>query len=352
MKLLSLKELKLKIKLIQYLKLHLIILLFNIFNVAAQNENNDLKVDKLKLNELQNQNIQIENSKHITLLDSENKILLNDTTNLTNIDSLKKMNNSFKKTILLGGTIGTFAVTQIYQYKDYWSNRGDFTIMNWQTEYDDALLADKLGHLYFTYGLSKVYSNALQWSGYNKEESILYGSVLAFSYQLYVEIQDGFSKGQPYLGLSRGDILANFIGAIYPNLQLNNKILENINFKINFKKSDNYDRLGYSNIINDYESTYHWVSFDLYNLLNENTKNYWTPYLNLALGHSVKNINRYGSGNHEFYVSLDINFNPLKELIGIDNLLVNSIFEFINLYKIPSPTIKVHPEVVWVGFKI
>ncbi len=310
----------------------IIILIFNSSNLFAQIENSNTKV----------------------LLDSSTTNLSNNSNSIitTNSDNTTISTNNIKKILLVGGTISTFAVTQIYQYKDYWSDRNQFTIMDWETEYNDALMSDKFGHFYFTYGLSKVYSHGLEWSGYNKKESILYGSILAFSYQLYVEIQDGFSKGQPYLGFSRGDIVANLFGAIYPNIQLNNEILENINFKINFKKSDNYDRLRYTNIINDYESTYHWVSFDIYNLLDENSKKYWTPYFNLAFGHSVKNINRYGSGNHELYISLDFNFNPLKELIGLDSHLINSIFEFINLYKLPSPTIKVHPEVVWVGFRI
>ncbi|MFY8161871.1 MAG: DUF2279 domain-containing protein [Candidatus Kapaibacteriota bacterium] len=275
-----------------------------------------------------------------------------DTLPILKYDLTEQQINSYKLYGLLGATIGTFAITQIYQYEDYWGKRNDFTVMDWKTEYDDALCADKFGHFYFTYGLTKLYTNGFQWTGMDEKSSTFYSSIIALSYQTYVEIQDGFSTGQPYLGFSRGDIIANFAGAIYPNLQVRYDYLKNYNMKISFNKSKNYDKIGYQNVTMDYESTYHWLSIDIYNQLSDESKKYWTPYINLAIGHSVKNIDRYGVGNHEVYLSLDWNLEPLREYYDKDNHLLNSILTFIGLYKLPAPAVKIYPNVVWYGLRL
>lgn len=98
----------------------IIILIFNSSNLFAQIENSNAKV----------------------LLDSSTTNLSNNSNSkiTTNSDSTTISNNNIKKILLVGGTISTFAVTQIYQYKDYWSYRNQFTIMDWETEYNDALM--------------------------------------------------------------------------------------------------------------------------------------------------------------------------------------------------------------------
>lgn len=273
-------------------------------------------------------------------------------TQLQNKDKDTVKINDLKTAILLGSTIGTFAVTQVYQYKDYWGNRTPFHIMDWKTEYNDALMADKLGHFTFTYGLTKIYANGFEWAGFDRKSSLLYSSLVAFAYQTYVEVQDGHSTGQPYLGFSRGDFIANSIGAIYPHLQSEFETLNNFNFKISFNKSANYEKIGYQNLTMDYESTYHWLTIDLYNLLDENAQSYWSKYVNIAIGHSVNNIDRYGGGNHEIYLSLDWNLEPLREHYDNDNNLLNSILTFISLYKLPAPAVKIYPNVVWYGLRL
>lgn len=276
---------------------------------------------------------------------SQNLYIENDSIDSVEISTLKT-------SILLGGTIGTFAITQVFQYEDYWGNRTPFHIMDWKTEYNDALLADKLGHFTFTYGLTKIYANGFEWAGFDKKSSLLYSSLVAFAYQTYVEVQDGHSTGQPYLGFSRGDFIANSIGALYPHLQSEFETLNKFNFKISFNKSANYEKIGYQNLTMDYESTYHWLTIDIYNLLDNNLQDYWSKYLNVAIGHSVNNIDRFGTGNHEVYLSLDWNLEPLRDLYDKDNHFLNSILTFISLYKLPAPAVKIYPNVVWYGLRL
>lgn len=44
--------------------------------------------------------------------------------------------------------------------------------MDWKTEYDDALLADKLGHAAFAYTTARTLSGLFMQCGYEKERQL------------------------------------------------------------------------------------------------------------------------------------------------------------------------------------
>lgn len=271
------------------------------------------------------------------LLLSITKAKANDSTNI----------NSYKLGGLLGVSTGAFIYGQIDQKEKYWGNVSDFHIMPWQQEYDDALMADKLGHLYFGYTLSKLYQSAFQWCGIDSNQSAWFAAGLAFSFHTYVEVNDGFSSGKPYLGFSRGDWIADVVGASFPVVQRYYPDFKNISFKISLSKSSNFDRNGYSSLTDDYESTYHWISLNVYDLMDSDFKKYYPSFVNLALGHNVRNINRYGNGNHEIYLALDWNF----EKLPIEGELGDFLKKVLNSYKFPSPAVKIYPNVIWYGLK-
>jgi len=64
-----------------------------------------------------------------------------------------------------------------------------------ENDWTYALNVDKLGHMYAGYLLSRVFRYSLEWSGFSEHTSTFYGSVLGLSYQLYVEVEDGFHRG-------------------------------------------------------------------------------------------------------------------------------------------------------------
>lgn len=250
--------------------------------------------------------------------------------------------------IISGISVGGIIIGELNQKQTYWNERTSFHVMDFKTEYNDALLADKYGHLFFAYAVSRTYSTAFEWSGFNRKNATLLGGAVAFLYQTYIEIQDGFSTGAPYLGFSVGDMLANTTGAIFPYLQLQAPVLQNFNFKISFQKSANYEKIGYNSITEDYESTFHWLSINVNGLLSENAKKWYPAFINFAIGHSVKNIDRYGAGNHELYLAFDWN---LEALPG-DSFILKLLKQTFNLYKLPAPAVKIYPNVVWYGLKL
>jgi hypothetical protein len=257
-------------------------------------------------------------------------------------DTAAQKTDGLKLGIVLGVSAGVFAVTQVEQYRTYWSDSEPFHIMEWHNEYDDALMADKFGHCFFTYTAANNYRSALEWTGMDTLDAAYWSAGLAWAFQLYVEIHDGHSGGAPYLGFSRLDIAANTLGAAYFIAQQHVPILRNGIWKLSYWPSDEF-RAGTADansIFNDYTSTYHWFSVNPAGLLGE-AKPSWLPsWLNLAVGHSVKGIDRFGAGNHELYCSLDVDF---TRLLPQDTWLLRSLSRALNMYKLPLPSLRILP---------
>jgi len=234
------------------------------------------------------------------------------------------------------------------QAKDYWSESSPFHLMDWQTEYDDALLADKLGHAMFSYTAARTMAGIFEQSGYDKRTSAFYGSGISLIHQTIVEIRDGYSDGAQYLGFSRGDAIANVFGAGLPILQEYIPALDCIRMKFSFLPSESFKVNGGNSILNDYQSTYHWLSFNIAGIVGRQRIGAWSEFLNVAIGHSVNSIDRFGSGNHEVYLSLDIN----AEALPFDDSWGLTLKRLLNSVKLPMPCVKLYPNIVWYGLRI
>jgi len=250
-----------------------------------------------------------------------------------------------KKIIVIGGATALFfTYGYVIQNNVWWKGEKAEFHFNNSKDYKYALNADKLGHFYFGYLTTNLYSDLFQWAGVKRERSLLYGGIIAFTFHTFTEIRDGFSAEY---GFSWGDLAADFLGAAYPSLQEYYPVLKPFNFKISFYPSEKYKSGAYSNIMDDYESTYHWLSIDINKLLRKNSKLYFPNFINLTIGHSVNNLDGMGGGNHELYIGLDWNFEALPG----DYPLWKTIKKWLNYYHFPAPAVKVYPNVVWYGLK-
>ncbi len=249
-----------------------------------------------------------------------------------------------KLAIIGGTTVAFFTYGYIIQNDIWWKGeKSDFHFNNSQ-DYKYALNADKLGHFYFAYLTTNIYSDLFQWAGIKKRKALLYGGLVAFTFQTFTEIRDGFSKGY---GFSWGDLTANFLGAAYPSLQEYYPVLRPFNFKVSFYPSEKFKNGEHSSILDDYESTYHWLSIDVNGLLPQSAKEVFPDFINIAIGHSVKNLDGFGGGNHELYISLDWDFEALPG----DAPFWKTLKRWLNFYHFPAPAVKVYPDVVWYGLK-
>lgn len=252
--------------------------------------------------------------------------------------------NYYKLSVIGGITIGGFIYGHALQSDIWWKGEKVPFRFEWNYDWKYALGADKLGHFYFPYLMTNVYSDAFQWSGIEKKKSLYYASSLSFLYQTYIEIRDGFSKEW---GFSWGDFTANTLGAAYPIFQEEIPFLKNVNMKLSFYPSERFKSGSHSVIIDDYESTYHWLSFNIYNFLPDKMKNWYPKWINLALGHGVRELDSQKGGKHEFFIALDWN---LEELPG-EGWFINLLKKYLNFYKLPAPAVQITPEVVWFGLK-
>jgi hypothetical protein len=251
--------------------------------------------------------------------------------------------NYLRFSFIAGVTLGGITAGHLIQYNLWWSGKRSGFHFNWHQDWVHDLGMDKFGHFYFPYLVTNVYSQLFEWSGIDEDKSLLYAGSFAMLYQTYVEIIDGFTAN---LGFSWGDFCADALGSIYPLLQEKNHVLKNFSFKISFEKSLSFKHHTHRIIFDDYESTYDWLSINIKNFLPGSIRKYYPSFINLAIGHSVKNL-IFGKPYHEFYLGLDWNLNGLPGDFWLWKILKRNL----NYYHFPAPTIRIYPDVVWFGFK-
>jgi Predicted periplasmic lipoprotein (DUF2279) len=231
-----------------------------------------------------------------------------------------------------------------FQNNLWWKGEESPFHFDWEHDWTYALGSDKLGHFYFPYAVTKLYGQAFAWCGVDTASSLWLAGGLGLAHQTFVEVRDGFSAEW---GFSWGDFVANTLGAGYPIAQHYIEPLGSFDWKISFQPSAKYKAGAYRAIIDDYESAYHWLSVDVHDLLPAEARDFWPAWLNIAAGHSVKDLDLRGGGYHEIFLSLDWN---LEGLPG-DGWFWNLLKKNLNLYHLPAPAVRIYPGVVWYGLK-
>lgn len=240
--------------------------------------------------------------------------------------------------IVTGITASTAYVVHYYQSRAWWQeNRSKF---HFQNDWEYALWIDKLGHWWGATTLQHLFSTSLSWSNFSDNTSQWLGSILAFSYQLYVESFDGFAQDW---GFSPGDALFDFGGAFYPLLQHYFPSLKNVNLKLSYfpskrlLKKDPSDEL-YKNkfVIDDYEGQSFYLSFKVNNMLPSSLEKYWPDFLCVALGYSMRNWTGYAKADVNYYLALDYDI----EQIPLHGPFWHFIKHTLNLIHLPAPGIR------------
>lgn len=247
--------------------------------------------------------------------------------------------------ILVGGASGVaFALGHGVLNNLWWKGAEAPFHVNTTQDYLYALNADKIGHAFFAQFASSAYSRAFLWCGLDSSTSAWAGFGIAMSYQTYIEIRDGFSKDY---GFSWGDMSANVIGASLPLIKQYVPAVRPFDLQVSFYPSSKFRSGAYNAIIDDYESTTHWIAFQPFSSLPVAWQAWYPKWIGLAVGHTVANLDGTGGGNHRLFISLDWN---LKELPGLPRWL-HTIFDVLHFYHLPAPAVEVYPNVVWYGFK-
>jgi hypothetical protein len=185
---------------------------------------------------------------------------------------------------------------------------------------------------------------ALMASGLDYNSSALYGSIFGIAYQSYVEFEDGFAKDW---GFSPSDWYFDFIGPCFYLAQHYVPALQNITPKWQYiptewTTKENINRP--KTFLDDYNSTTFWYSLNVYNILPENLKKYWIPWLNITIGYGadsdIKNVDPLHPDQQNirrFLIGLDYN---LVKLLPEGGSFWNWFRQTLNYIKFPSPAVE------------
>lgn len=246
--------------------------------------------------------------------------------------------------VVAGATVGGFVVGHGILNDLWWKGERVPFHINTAQDYSYALNADKYGHATFAFMASTVYGDLMRWCGLDSTSAAWWGFGVAMTYQTYIEVRDGYSRDY---GFSWGDIGANTLGAALPVAKHYVPALRAFDLQISFWPSDAFRQGAYNAIIDDYTSTTHWLAMNVHDLAPRSVQQYLPPWLGVAIGHSVRNLDGRGGGEHVVVLSLDWQLHRIPNLPS----WLRDIARVLHLYHLPAPAVQILPNVVWYGLR-
>ncbi|MBI4810661.1 MAG: DUF2279 domain-containing protein [Ignavibacteriales bacterium] len=261
--------------------------------------------------------------------------------------SSKQTQINSTRLLLVGGTlVGAMTAIHIYQQNGWWKdNRAPF---HFQEDLKYGLTVDKIGHFYGGAVLGFVMSKSLQWANLPEESALWIGAGGSLLFQSYVEIEDGFSKW----GFDRVDWASNLAGALWNPARYYMPYLQNFDLKLSYHPSEligTKHGIGFQGqkhiMIDDYEGQTFWLSVKVGNLLPERIKDYWLPFLGIAIGYGARDI--AGTEPHRVYfLAPDLD---MTKIIPDDTPFLKTLGEALNFIHLPLPAVQFAPKTIWYG---
>ena len=251
-------------------------------------------------------------------------------------DTLKK--GRLTGVIVAQGAIYGGAITglSLMYYKDY--KRSGFYFYN---DNNSWLQIDKAGHIFSSYYLGEIMYLSYRWAGVERKQAILYGSLLAYTFQLNIEILDGISSKW---GFSWGDIAANTAGCmLFAGQQLawdEQRFLVKYSWHPTDYPKYNPGILGATfveNLWEDYNGMTFWLSGNISSFLPDRSK--FPKWLNVAIGYGGEGlaVTAYNYQMYrQYYLSLDVDLTR----IPTRSKSLKVLFAILNFIKIPFPALE------------
>jgi hypothetical protein len=263
------------------------------------------------------------------------------------LDSIQPYRNRKQWLVTAGVVAYTGGMAGLYKlwYADY--ENESFHFFNDGKEW---LQMDKCGHLFTTYQISRLSNEALLWAGFERKNAILKGAGYAMLFQTTIEAFDGFSSAW---GFSWFDMLANTIGAgLFVGQQLEwqeQRITVKFSYHASPYANDRPNVLGstpITRVFKDYNGQTYWLSTPLSCWWKHNNMPQW---LAISMGYGAQGMtggyqnldaSKSISRNRQFYLAADIDLTRIK----CKSKLLKSIFNTINIIKLPAPTLSFEKE--------
>jgi hypothetical protein len=151
--------------------------------------------------------------------------------------------------------------------------------------------ADKLGHLWANYAVTRGMSRILEWGGYSKQTALITSTTLAVAFFALVEVKDGYEPGY---GFSLGDVLFNAAGnALGAAVEVLPALERRFDFRLEYWPSPYFRQeiktKGPFNSAEDYSGQRFLVSYHLASIDRARENRYWgwIEWLDLSLGYQA-----------------------------------------------------------------
>lgn len=228
----------------------------------------------------------------------------------------------------------------LYQnYETFWKDASNVPF-HFSNDPPYAYHNDKFGHAYYTGFATCLGKEAYMLAGMDSKTALWISVGAALLAQTLVEFEDGVTTGGPFTGFSPGDEIANFLGAGFQIGKEYVPYLRNFDFKLGFYPSDSYYQGDYRSILDDNESRYYWLS---YNLSHDINTSWYPKWLNVGIGHSVKDISPWKKPYTQAFVGFDLNLRGLP----IKGKVWTIIAELLSHFRIPFPALQFAPALKW-----
>ncbi len=220
--------------------------------------------------------------------------------------------------------------------------------------FDDSgewFLFDKAGHAYTAYQITRVSREAYRWAGLTDRQAAWWGGVNGLTFQLPIEILDGFS---PEYGFSVGDMVANVAG---PTLYLSQQLTWG-EVRISPKWSWHPTRLARERPevlgrnrseqwLKDYNGQTYWLSVNV-NAFRPSPElaRPFPRMLNVAVGYGIDNMLAADPAKSERLGRVPVRqffFSPDLDLMRIPTQsdFVRGMLFVLNTLKVPAPALEV-----------
>lgn len=256
---------------------------------------------------------------------------------------------------------GTYGALGLWSYFAWYAGqtKGEFVFARerWFDGRTYAGGADKLGHAFANYVMTRIAAQELQWGGFSALTSSLTASTLTLAFFVGIEVKDGFHKG---FGFSRGDVLANVVGLGLANAMLASPRLDELlDFRMSYFPSLEFaQRLAAGNI--DVGEDYTGMDFGLWLHLGslsavQQQPRWWAArFVDVGIGYATRGFlplpNDPEEQRHrQLYVGVTANLAALLDAwlydYGRRNLLGrNTVRRLAEFATLPFSTWKLGPE--------
>lgn len=197
-----------------------------------------------------------------------------------------------------------------------------FRSEEWFDEDSDTGGADKTGHFYMTYLLSRILSSRMEERGLSLQQASLYGSLSGLLAMTLLEVGDATS---PY-GFSKEDLLADSVGALTAYLIRSNPEVDKfLDVRLEYLPSSGY--LDNPDTATDYSGMKHLIAFKFSGF--EDLRETFLGYMEVQVGYYTRGYRAYDinvAKSQQIYVGFGLDLTRLADMTGI-NVLKN-LFEF------------------------